>query len=331
MSYGAQTKLGIGRQSTVNSWVTAAGSYFGLGFVNEDVGLEKQELIGSNNTGRFTEGAVYSGLSNVAGTIEMELTPLSVLVAVGAVLTHSASVVDSGSMRTWTFLPSTQDFSSTLINAPWSVYKQFTDASSAEVFYDAQLGQLELQITQGQFMRGRATIVGGNRAPNGVGSLNVVSDAADQARLFPWNVASMSFGGAAVSNFSEITISFNKQIEPLYTINGTLAPFKYSRSGFEQLTIRGTFYMDSRSFLNDFVSDTQRQLLVYLVNTRAAIASGYYNSILLDVPQLKYTAFKPSANGPGEVAVPIQGRGVIDPSSNYQFKVVLVNTFQQNL
>lgn len=331
MSYGLQVKLGLARQATVGSWVTDPGSYHGLGFTSEDVGLEKQELIGQNNTGRFSEGATYDGISNVSGTIEMELTPRTILAGVAAVLAHSATTTNSGSIRTWEFLPSTVDFSSTLINAPWTIYKQFTDAQSAECFYDGQFGQLELQLTQGQFLRGRIGLIGSNRVPTGVGSANVISDVGDQGRLFPWNVASISYGGAAVLNFSDVGITYNKQVDALYTINGTLAPFKYTRQGTEQVQVRGTFYMDSRSMLNDFVTGTQRQLLIYLVNTRAAIQSGYFNSILIDIPQLKVTAFKPVANGPGEVAVPFQGRGVIDPSSSYQIKVTLVNTFQTNL
>src|SRR6266481_6809576 len=113
MSYGAQVKLGIARQVTPNSWVTDPGSYHGLGFLTSDVGLEKQELISANLTNRFEEGAVYSGITKVAGTIEVELTPKSLLASIGAVVSNSAAVVNSGSMRGWTFLPDTQDFNST--------------------------------------------------------------------------------------------------------------------------------------------------------------------------------------------------------------------------
>lgn len=327
MSYGAQSKVAIARQAAANSWVTAAGSYHGIGFVSEDVGLEKEELISANLIGRFEEGAVYDGVSNVLGTIEVEMTPKSALALIGATLNHSATVTTSGSVRNWEFLPNATDFSSTLVKAPWSVYKQWSDSQSAELFYDCQFGQLEFTIGQGQFLRARATVSGGSRLSTGIGSADVGPLSSDVGRLFPWNVASISLGGSAISDNSEITITLNENIEPLYTNNGTLNPFKFSRSAFRQVTVNGTFYMTDRSILNAFALGTQQRLLITLVNTRAAIQSGYYDTIVIDVPQMKITQFKPGASGPGELSVPFSARGVLDPSSNYAFRATLQNTY----
>lgn len=334
MSYGANEKLGIARQLAANSWILAPSSpgyFYGLGFTSEDVGLEKQEVVGQNLTGAFEEGAVYDGVANIAGTIEMELTPKGVLAAIGAVLAHSATTTNSGSVRTWEFLPSTTDFSAFFVNAPWTIYKQFADANSAQLFYDGQFGQIAFQIAQGQMTRGRIVCAGGTNLSGGVGSSNVIADAADQGRLFPWNVCSISIGGVAVGNHSEITVTFNKNIEPVYSVNGTLAPFKYTRSALSSVQIAGTFYQTDRSVQNAFEAGTLQQLLITLVNTRAVVQSGYYDTIKLDVPQMKFSVFKPSGNGPGEVAVSFQARGIKDPSSGYIFKVTLVNTNQVNL
>lgn len=331
MSYGAQSKVAIARQAAANSWVTAAGSYHGIGFVSEDVGLEVEELISANLIGRFEEGAVYPGVSNVLGTIEVELTPKSVLALVGATLNHSATVTTSGSVRGWDFVPNVTDFSGTLVKSPWSIYKQWSDSNSAELFYDAQFGQLELTIAQGQFLRARATVAGGSRLLNGIGSADVGPLSSDVGRLFPWNVASISLGGNAIGDNSELTVTLNENIEPLYTNNGTLNPFKFSRSSFRQVTVNGTFYMSDRSMLNAFAAGTQQRLLVTLVNTRTVIQSGYFDTIVIDVPQFKITGFKPGASGPGELSVPFNGRGVIDPSSNYSFRMFLQNTYSAGL
>ena len=56
-----------------------------------------------------------------------------------------------------------------------------------------------------------------------------------------------------------------------------------------------------------------------------------YNTLTIDVPQLKITQFKPSVSGPGEVSVPVTGRGVIDPSSSYALQFTLINTRQIDL
>lgn len=326
--YGAQTKFGIGRQASANSWVTDPGSFHGLAFVNEDVGFESQEVISQNIVGRFEEGAVYQGISTIAGTIECEMTPRSIGAALAAVVNHSPASVSSASIRTLTFLPNTQDFSAFFCKAPFSIYKQFSGINSAQLFYDCQLGQLEFVLAQGAFTKLRATVSGGTLLPNGVGSGSVFPDGADVGRLFPWNVASVSYGGSGLSNMSEVTVTLNENIAPIYTVNGTLAPFKYTRENFRQVTVNGTMYMTDYTFQNNFVSGTQQQLLITLMNTVAAIQSGYYNKLVLDVPQAKLTAHKPSVSGPGEVAVPFTMRGVIDPTSLYSFQATLTTTWQ---
>jgi hypothetical protein len=302
-----------------------------MGFVSHDIGLEKEEVISQNLIGRFEQGASYSGPSKVAGTIEFEATPRNLLTALGTAVTHAPAAANSASLRNWTFLPNTADYDSSYIKAPWSMYSQFADSNSADLFYDLQIGQIDLVISQGQFTRGRLQVVGGNRVSTGVGSANIVPDASDAGRLFPWNVASISYGGAALQTASDITVSLNENIDGLYTINGSLAPFKYTRTGFREVTVNGTFYMTDRSMLNNFAGETQARLLITLVSTIAAVQSGYYNTLTIDVPQLKVTAFKPAVSGPGEVSIPFTGRGVIDPTSSYALQFTLINTRQIDL
>jgi hypothetical protein len=328
MTYGAQTKIGIARQAAANTWVIAPTSFHGIAFTNEDIGYESQELVSANLTGRFEEGAVYPGLSNIAGTIECEMTPRSIGASLAACLNHVPVSVTSASIRTLSFLPNTQDFSSTLCKAPFTFYKQFSDANSAQLFYDVQFGQIEFAFSQGAFAKLRLTSAGGTLLPNGVGSASIAADFADTGRLFPWNVTSISYNGAGMGENSDITVTVNENIAPIYTINGTLAPFKFTRENFRQITVNGTMYMQDRTFLNNFVNGTQARLVITSINTVAAIQSGYFNTLTLDVPQAKLTAFKPSVSGPGELAVPFTMRGVLDPTSLYAFQAIMVTTWQ---
>lgn len=328
MPYGAQIKFGIGRQAAAGTAVTAAGSFHGFAHVSQDIGLEREELISENLVGRFEQGAAYDGVDRVLGTIEFEATPRNLLAALACCVNHNPATVTSGALRTHVFLPNTEDFSSTLVKAPWTVYSQFTDATSAEHFYDVQFGQLEMQISQGQFLRSRLSAAGGRRTATGIGSLNVLPDAADVGVLFPWNVTSISLGGAGVGENSDITITLNENVEPLYTVNASREPYKYARSGFREVTISGTLYLANRDRLNDFVAGTQRRLLATLINTRTAIQSGFFNTLTIDVPQMKITALKLASQGPGEVSVNFTARGVLDPSSSYAIQFTTISTYQ---
>jgi hypothetical protein len=328
LSYGAQIKYGLARQASAGTAVTDPTSFHGFAFVSESVGYEAEELISQNLTGRFSQGAAYSGPRNVAGTIEFEVTPRNLGAALASAVNHSPSSVTSASIRTLTFQPTTTDFSSFLVKSPWTVYKQFTDANSAEHFYDCQFGQIAFQFGAGAFLRGTLTCVGGTRTATGIGSADILPPASDVGRLYPWNVSSISYGGTGVSNFSELTVTINESIEPLNALNASLAPFKFTRTGFREVTVNGTFYMTDRTMLNNFVTETQARLLITAINTQAAIQSGYFNTFTIDVPQLKITEFKPSASGPGEVAVTVTGRGVIDPTSAYDVQMTMVTTWQ---
>lgn len=328
MSYGAQVKFAIARQASTGSGtaVTAAGSFHHIPFTTEDVGLSKEEVISQNLTGRFEQGAIYDGVSRVDGSFECEPEPWS-LAAILMAGVNNATAVTSGSLKTFTFFPRTQDYSSLFCNEPISIYKQFSDSNSAELYFDSQVGQVEFSITQGQLAIARATVVGGARVLTGIGSLGINLHTADAQRLWLWDVASISYNGSALSQATEMTVTLNENIEALYSLNGTLSPYKYARSGFREVSVSGTMYFTERDVLNDFVAGTQRRLTVAMRNTRYQIQSGYYPTFEIDVPQLKITQFKPSATGPGEVAVSFTGRGVTDANSNYAVKFTLINTF----
>jgi len=246
----------------------------------------------------------------------------------GAVVNYQPTYVTSGSLRTATFVPNTSDFSSTLVKAPVTLYTQFSDSNSAELYYDSQCDQLELTFSAGQFTKARVAVAGGTRLANGIGSLGVNVLGQDTDDLFPWNVASISLGGTAVGNFSDIKIALNENVSALNTINGVTTPFKFTRDKAREVTVSGTLYLTDRSQFNAFINATQQRLLVTATQATNAtqIQSGYNNTLVVDVPQLKITQMKLAANGPGEVAVSFQARGLLDASSNYSIQFTTINT-----
>lgn len=328
MPYGAQIKFGIARQTSAGSGqaVTSASSFHHVPMLSHDIGLDKAEIIAQNLTGRFEQGATYDGPSNIAGTLEVEATPksLGALLAAGVGL---PTIVTSGSLKTQTFFPRTADYSATIIQEPHTIYAQLTDANSAELYFDVQIGQLDFQFAQGQLLRSRFTVAGGRRVSTGAASLSIPLDSTDLSMGWLWDTSSISVGGTAIGNFTDLTVSVNENIQPIYAINGSLLPYKFTRSGYREVTVQGTILFDSRSLYNDFVAGTQRQLLIHSYNTRTTIQSGYYPTFMIDVPQMKITQMKPSVNGPGEVSVNFTARGILDASSYYAVKFTLISTW----
>jgi hypothetical protein len=330
MSYGAQIKFGLARQASAGAKATDPGSFHPIPLLNESVGLDVAEVISQNLNGTFNQGGSFPGITKINGTIQCDATPRNLGALLNAVVTNSPTLTPSGTgLTTYLFVPQVTDFSSTLVKAPWTIYKQFSDANSAELYWDAQFDQLEFAFTQGQFMKVSAMVAGATREPNGIGSMNVMPAGTDIGALFPWNISSLSYAGAGMSNFSDITVKFNDNVDPLYTLNAGLAPFKYARTGFREVTVDGTFYMSDRTFMNNFSANSYGRLLITAANTSTACQSGYYNSLLIDIPQCRITAFKPGASGPGEVSVKVSMRGIVDPASNYVAQFTLQNTWRQ--
>lgn len=325
MSYGANYKAGLAFQTSAGSWCTAVGSYHHLPLLTDDISLEKAILVSANLTGAFNKGAIYDGVNKVAGTIDMEATPK----ALGAILTaviNDATLVASGSFATRTFTPRTADWATGFPNHCVSYYKQFADASSGETFFDCQFSDIEFDIAAGQLLKVKATMVGGARLTGGQ-SLVVGTVPPEFSENWMWDVASVSYNGAGIGNFSDIAIKMMEQIDPLYTLNATLFPFKYTRKTFRDVTVDGTFYMSDRTIFNDFVAGTNRRLLVTLANSRCMVSSGYPTQLTLDVPNMKITTFKLAVAGPGEVAIKFSAMGVVDPTSSYAFQATLVSSY----
>jgi len=334
MPYGAQLKFGIARQTATGSGaaVTGAGSYHHIPLLREDIGLEREEIVSQNLTGRFEQGASYDGISRVAGTIEFEPEPASLGAILDATVAHPTCIA-SGSLKTFVFLPRTADYNSNFCNDPYTIYKQFTDSNSAECAFDCQFSQVEFSIAQGQLLRARASVSGGRRLATGVGSLALPLDTSDLSLNWVWDAASVSYNGAGVSNLSEINVAINESIAPLYALDGTLMPAKYTRTGFREVTVNGTLYFNDRTIFNDFITGTKRRLIVTMQNRRsgAEIQSGYYPTFTIDIPQLKVSQMKPSVGGPGEVSVQFTGRGLLDPTSNYSVQMTLISTFANSV
>src|SRR2546421_2116066 len=286
MPYGAQIKFGIGAQTATGSGNAVAlpanvGSFHHVALISENVGLEKAEIVSANLTGRFEQGASYDGIAKVNGTITFEATPKLLGCMLSLIAPEGANKVTSGSLQTYTFFPRTADFSSTLVGEPFTLYKQFSDSNSAECYFDCQLSKLTLTFAQGQLLKSAVDVSGGTRMLNGVGSAGLTLDTQDLSLGLLWNATSISWGGAAIGAMSDIAVVFDEKIAPVYTVNGTLAPYKYTRTAFREVLVNGTMFFDTRSAFNDFMAGTQRQLLIYAEARKAQVQSGYYASLLI--------------------------------------------------
>lgn len=316
-TYGMTTDVGISFQ---NSYGTAlANSIFFVPFLSEDFSVTKEPIVQENMTGRFDEGATYEGLNSTGGKLDCEAHPISIGVLLKAAL-NDPTTVTSGSLYTHTFKPRTTDFDDYAAQRPVTITKHLGDSGSAHRYYDNVASKLTLSVANGELFKASAEFVGGKYT-------QVAEPAASYpyGNSFTWDVASVSVGGTANGDLTELNIELDNAIEAKHTLNSSKYPSRVKRSGRRTLSVGGTLIFDTQTEYQQFISQSERNLTVNLVGA-ASITSGYNESMTIIVPLFRYTEFKPVAGGAGKVEVGFSGKGVYSVTSATALQITLVNT-----
>lgn len=323
MPYGQNAGIGIAFQ---NSFGTAAdvGSLFQIPLLSEDVGLAQEELISENLNGRFDEGDAYSGRRSYGGDLEAEAQPLQLGALITSVVNDPTTTNSGTGLATHVWQPRTADWDINIPNRPVSYYKHLKEASStsAQMFYDLCGSRLELQQSEGGFLIARVAYVGGKTSV--VGSQNI---GLDDGKRWPWNQASLSLGGAAVTDFADISITHDEGIDPRHLLDGALVANRIKRTGERTIRVSGTLVFESQQELNNFKNETVQALVLSWRGT-TEIQSGYYNQLTIDIPSFKWLDFKPTIDGPGELEVNFTGKAEYNSGSGTSIQYTLINTYQ---
>jgi len=315
--YGQLTDVGICFQNSFGTLNTASMHW--LPFVSEGVGLEIPPMISENMRGVFDEGDTYEGPRMVSGELDCEAQPVPLGALIQTVLGAPASSVNSGAIYTHTFEPRTADFDVKAANTPVTYVKQF-DVGSAQVFSDLNGSMLELTMAQGALLKSKVNFVGGNFTQQAA-----LTPSYPQGKRWTWDTASLSLGGAGISEFTELTITLEESLEAMHTLSGSKYPSRIKRSGMRTVAVAGTVKFDSQDEYQQFLSQSERELDLTLTGV-TQIQSGYYDSLRIQLPLMRYSEANPGAGGPGELEMGITAAGKYSVTSGTSLRLTLVNT-----
>jgi hypothetical protein len=317
MSYGMKTNIGISFQ---NSYGTAlSNSIYWIPFLSEGFAVGKEPLVAENMTGVFDEGLTYEGLNSVEGTLEVEAQPI----ALGAMLKAmmgAPTTVTSGAYFTHTFKPRTADFDDYAASIPVTINKVLGDAGSSHRFYDMVASKMSLSVANGELLKASLDFMGGKYS-------QIVAPAASYptGKSFTWDVASVSIAGAANADISEFNLELDESLENKYTLNAAKTPSRTKRSGRRTLAVGGTLIFDTQAEYQQFLTQSERSLLVNMVGP-TVVQSGYYETLTLNVPLFRYVEFKPVAGGAEKLEVGFSGKGIYSTTSATMLQITLANT-----
>jgi hypothetical protein len=320
MGYGTNAGIGISFQT---SYGTASGvsSLCYIPFVSENVGLDIPDLIPESKTGIFDEADSEGGPRAIAGDISFEPRPIELGIVLKAVCGDAFSSVNSGGIYTHSFRPRASDWDDSAANVPFTMYKDLATSDDALLHRDLVGTSLEFSIANGELLKGRLGVVGGTE-----GTTTTQTASYHGGRYFTWDVTSVSLGGSANADIEQLTITQEENLEPVHTLNNSKYPSSIKRGGTKRsVSISGTIKFNDNTEYDKFTAQSN-EIGVITFTGPTEIQSGYYDSFIIRLPELKYTEFKPTAEGDGEVSVSFSAKGQYSTSEANSIRFTLTNT-----
>ena len=307
MSYEQDARIAIRFQ---NSYGTAnITSLHYIEPISESVDLKKAQLIRKGiRAGVYDTGGNQEGVNTIAGdvTIEAKANALGVMLAA---VCASPSTVTSAALYTHTFKPRQADHSLPSAERPFTYLKFMGDTGSAHQYSDLNGNSLELSVSNGELLTAKLGIVGGTYS-----RVAAVSATYSVSNPIDWSVASASCGGVALTALKAFTISQENNLAATHVIDTDKFPARIKRTDARVINVSGTMIFEDQVELAEFLNQSEQRLTVSLLGT-SLVQSGYYESLILDIPSMRYTEFPIVVGGVGENEVSFKASAIYNTGS----------------
>jgi len=308
--------LNISRQ---NSFGVATASWFGVPIASETVTHNIAQLDEANMRGRYGESPNYEGLTTITGDITFNPHFLELGHFLLAICGRENAIADVGSGVTLhDFSPNpTAGFDNGFaVGVPY-MFSFDRDQTLAWQVQDVQVNALEISINAGELVSATASIIGR------INSLDVLVTPTYRApnSIWAFHQASVSLGGAAAVDFTNMVITLNRQIEGIPTLDGSKVISRYEATGPYQARATGSIDIRTQSTWAEFIEQGEAALSI---NLATEPTSGPNLNIIL--PQFKYETLPINIDGPGRTISAFTGRGNWDTSSNTSIIYQLTNS-----
>ncbi len=328
MPYGQNAKIGFAFQNSHGNAVTDIDSFYTMPFLSESIKPDVPELLSMNMEGVFDEGEAYGGARNVGGTLSNEAQPITLGVILKMCLGDPVTVSNStalGEFWEHTFKPRVTDFDVNAVNNPLTMYKNLADGGQVPIYSDLVATRLELGVANGEFLTAAVNMTGG------VVDTKVTSEAigtAASGKKWTWDVTSIELGGAANTDFANITVIVDEQASPRYVLKTSKDADRVKRDAKRQVRINGTIKFVDQTEYDKFLA-SEDQAFAMTMTGPVEIRSGYYHVMKVEVPAFKYLSYPVEFVDPAELQVSFEGKGDYHTGSGTSIAITLTTT-QEN-
>jgi hypothetical protein len=338
MASGLMTFMGIGVESSgAGSAATGAHSATVIDFIpitGENLTLQRADLPDPSLWVNYFERKMYNGLQRVEGGVQFVAHPIltgyflractDTTTAVGS----STLVASDATCREHRFigLGTGQFQSGSGSDLPTLTIEMnrgpIMGSGSSFLYYNCAGNVLELTCEAGQFTRGSVEFIGRDYGGKTRSTPSFIPPDA-----FLWHTASVSLNGAAKPHFESLTFRLENNLEAIPTLDGRLRPDLVKRNDFARVSVNGNISFRSFDDYNDFVNGSETVLKATFLGKAIRTSPSVINETMeWEVPGFRYSTFPLNASGPQHITIGFTGRGMISPTSNYAYRISLVNS-----
>lgn len=287
-------------------------SLHAIPIIDESITYAVEQLVEAGMYGRFTENPHHEGFRTIEGTINVEANAQSMGWWLKSILDNPTTTSDTGT-QTHVFKPATSDFHDKAALTPLTL-EIHRDVGSAFIYYDLIGNQMDLNISNGEFLTMGIGFIGAGFSRVGASSPTFPTE-----KPFKFDQVSASYNGAAIEDIIDLNISFANGLEALYTLANTTAPTRIKRTDHMHVELSGTMVFGSHSYHQAFENQDESPFVLFFKGDTP-------HTFKVDIPLLRFYSFDPVAAGPGLVEAAFTAGAMYSTTSATTVEATLVNT-----
>lgn len=314
MAYGMQGYMGIGKETTWGTPVTA-GSFIEM--MSEGLTVAIDRFDTRNIFNGIAEPDDVTGLVRVEGDTVMAANPETLGLLLNAALGGATTTSVTATYWNHVFQCRGSDVSSLSPLQPYTV-EIFRDVTSAQQYAGCVASQLTLACQPNQDLRATVNWLGKSALNKSRVAVASVLFPTSPGAPFTWDTCSISVGGTGTDLIESFTLEINNNLEAVSALNASNTVARIQRTNPVSTMLSGQMSFTDISAYQDFINQTERAFTINF--TRA----GSF-SCLISLPRCVYTTFPLGMAGRNRITVGFEAKARVPTGSLSAIAVTLRN------
>lgn len=314
MAYGMQGYMGIGKETTWGTAVTA-GSFMEMMSEGLTVALDRFDT--RNIFNGIAEPDDTTGLIRVEGETVIPGNPEALGILLNAALGNTTTTSVTATYWNHIFQARNSDVSSLTPLQPYTI-EIFRDVTSAQQYAGCVAGQLTLACQPNQDLRATVSWLGKSALNKARVAVASVLFPTTPGQPFTWDTCSISIGGTGTDLLESFTLEINNNLEAVSALNASNQVARFQRTNPVQTMLSGQMSFTDISAYQDFINQTER---AFTINFTKA---GSF-SMLISLPRCVYTTYPLGMAGRNRITVGFEAKARVPTGSASAIAITLRN------